>query len=270
MATPTGVGIHIKTRDRVKVLDAVRAACGAEGLEWKGGGQDADEDSVRFLLLPARGSWVSLYPADPAWADVVAGPIALCVQAPVMIFGRIDDDAFFYMAYDTQGDLLDQFHSCPDWAKDFDEPDASDEELERTRGKPAKVAGLLGASAKAAELKEILHKARIERLRDHDPWDGVADAFTSLRKIGAAFGLPDLEDDFDTLWDLGLEEDEDADLRYLAYGQPEEEKGLRAFLRRLRGRDDDGLGDDDLRKDDDLGDDDDLGKDDDDLSDDDV
>lgn len=51
--------------------------------------------------------------------------------------GHFDESAFFLVAFDRQGARLDDYHSCPDYAKDALEPDASQEELDRTRGDAA-------------------------------------------------------------------------------------------------------------------------------------
>lgn len=263
---PTGVGIYVKSRDRVGVLDAVRTAMEAEGLEWVGGGVDAPSEATRLLLLPPTGDWTPLYPATATRAGL-AGDIAIQLKVPVFVVGHLEDMAFYYAAWDTSGNLVDEYHSCPDYAKDFDEPDADADELARTRGKPQVVASLLGASDKAGELGAVLEKARIDNLREHDPASGFAGASEPLRKLGKMFGLPDLQEEFDVLWDLGPDEDDEDDVRYLAYAPPREPGRLERFLGRFKGKDDDAVRCNEDLDDDELGDDDDLG--DDDLADDD-
>jgi len=225
---PTGVGIHLLTRDRVEVLDAIRSFMEVRDLEWVGGGPEgADLGETRLLLLPPQGRWSSLYPEDPYLADTLAPALAAAVRCPVLVVGQIEEAAVFYRAYDESGVLGDEFHSCPDYEKEFDEADASEEELERTRGEPEIVAALLGM--KAGDLASTLAASRIEHLRDVDVNAVPADNKLALAAIQKNFALPDLEQDFDVLWHLGFDDAEDVDLRYLAYGHPEE--SLRDQLR---------------------------------------
>jgi hypothetical protein len=234
---PTGVGMHIRTRDRVGVLDAIRTAMDAEGLSWVGAGPgDTPTDSVRMLLLPPRGAWTSLYPEDTSLARELAGLIALQLKAPVFTVGRYDDAAFFYVYHDRGGNLADEYDSCPDWSKDVDEDDASASELERTRGRPEVLSTLLASGQEPAALSELLKASRIERLRDHSAYRGPATSREPLTQLADLLALPDLLEDFDELWHLGLDDDEDVDLRYLAYGEPEERLDLGELLSRFRAK----------------------------------
>ncbi len=227
--------MHIRTRDRVGVLDAIRTAMNAEGLSWVGDGPDeTPADAVRMLLLPPRGRWTSLYPEDGSLARELAGLIALQLKVPVLTVGRYDEAAFFYVYHEAGGDLADEYHSCPDWSKDVDEDDASQDELERTRGKPGALSALLAPGHDAAALSELLKSSRIENLREHSPYSGPATNAEPLTRLGEILALPDLLEDFDELWHLGLDDDEDVDLRYLAYGTPEEKIDLRELLSRFR------------------------------------
>lgn len=256
----SSIGIFIKSRDRVGVLDAVRTSMESEGLEWVAGGMDAPTSATRLLLLPPHGEWTPLYPASHSRASL-AGDIALQLGAPVLVVGHMEDMAFFYSVWDLKGNLADEYHSCPDYAKEFGEDDADETELARTRGKPQMVAAMLGAANKAEELSELLKKARIENLRDHDVATGFAGASEPLRRLAKIFGLPDLQEEFDLLWDLGPDDDDDDSTRFLAYGPPKQPGRLERMLGRLRGKDDDDpacneeVDDDELDdEDDDLGD----------------
>ncbi len=233
---PTGVGIHIKTRDRVNVLDAVRAAMEAEGLSWVGGGMDAPNAAARMLLLPPRGSWTSLYPERPDLARELASLIALQLKTDVLVVGRLEEAAFFYVFFNGNGSLGDEYHSCPDWSKDVDEDDASEDELERTRGKPAALSHLLSGGVSLDALTKLLKDSRIERLRDHSAHDGPGNNTEPLTRLADALALPDLLEDFDELWHLGLDDEDDIDLRYLAYGRPEEQGVLSKWVDRTRAR----------------------------------
>ncbi len=230
---PTAAGLHVKTRDRVKVLDATRTALAADGLEWAGG-EDAPEDAVRLLLMPARGPWTTLYLEQFDLAPALAGRIALQVQAPVLAVGHHEEMAFFYLAYGPDGEEVDAYHSCPDYAKEMDEDDASEAELEATRGDPEILATLTGAKD-AAALGALLNKARIERLRDYDSYGQSVDAGQALRDFAKLLGLPDLAEGFDDHW--GIDEDDGADgVRYLAYAAPADPTRLERLYGRLRDR----------------------------------
>lgn len=236
MIEPTGVGVHLKTRDRVAVLDAISAAMGADGLSFVGGGPDAPEDAVRLLLLPPRGAWTSLYPENSALARELAGLLSLQLKAPALTVGRFDEAAFFYVFHSADGDVADEYHSCPDWSKDVDEDDASEEELARTRGDAQALAALLAPGQDAGALAQLLADARIESLRDHDAHSGPTDNSEPLTRLAELLALPDLLEDFDELWQLGLDDEEDVDLRYLAYGTPKETVDLRSLVSSWRDR----------------------------------
>lgn len=230
---PTAVGLHVKTRDRVKVLDAVRAAMGAVGLKWVGGGLDAPDEAVRLVLLPSRGGWTSLYPEEPELARGLAERVALELDAPVLVVGHYEESAFFYLAFGPAGEELDAYHSCPDYSKGMGEDDASEAELEATRGDAAVLAGLVGGEAK--ELERILAGARIERLRDHDVLSGAVGVSAALERFAEQLGLPDLLQAFEDVW---AEEDEDDDesVRHLAYARPRDPGQLARLFGRLRDR----------------------------------
>ena len=236
---PVGAGIHLRTQDRVKVLDALRELMEREGLRWVGGGPDgAPEGAVRLLLLPPRGAWTSLYPEDRALEPRLAAGLAQALGAPAFTVGWVGEAAFFYRAYGPTGELVDEYHSCPDYEKESDEDDASEEELRRTKGDTQLLVALLGqpSGCSADALASLLAESRIERLRDHDPVEGYADNVEPLTRLAEAFALPDLLEDFDELWHIGLDEEEDVDLRYLAYAAPGKKSSLSGLVDRWRRR----------------------------------
>lgn len=230
---PTAVGLHVKTRDRVKVLDAARAAMGAVGLKWVGGGLDAPDDAVRLVLLPSRGGWTSLYPEEPELVRGLAERLAVEVEAPVLVVGHYEESAFFYLAFGPAGDELDAYHSCPDYSKRMGEDDASEAELEATRGDAEVLAGLMGGEA--AALERILAGARIERLREHDVLSSAVDVGAALERFAAQLGLPDLLQAFEDVWGED-DEDDDETVRHLAYARPRDPGQLARLFGRLRDR----------------------------------
>ncbi|MGE0710138.1 MAG: hypothetical protein AB7N76_07360 [Planctomycetota bacterium] len=233
--------IHLRTRDRVKLIDALRALCQAEGLRPVLGEarERPPRGARRFLLLPPAGQWTTLVPEDAGRARDLARDLSLAGEVPALAVLLVDDGfAFAYEAYDAKGKEVDAYHSCPDAELPFGAPDVPDAELDRTRGEPSKLSAL-GVSPEAIEkVAPVLADARIERLADHDVSKGkYADAERPLGIFNKALGLGDaLEEGFDALWDLGLEEEGEADLRYLVYAPPKEQQGLRGLWGRLRGK----------------------------------
>lgn len=212
------VAVYVRVRDRVKVLDAVRGALEAEGLVR---GDAEDPDAVKALIAPPQGAWTPLYPDPPERARDLARAVAAKVGAPALVVGTIGDEALFYSAYDAEGEPADDYHSCPDYEKEFGDDDASDEELERTRGDVARLGALFGASV--AGLGETLAAARIERLRDMDPYGARTHAEDALRALRDALSLPPLADYEEMVVDAG----DGIDVRVLAFRRPRAEKGLK-------------------------------------------
>ena len=225
MGEVTSAAIHVRSRDRVALIDALGAVLGAEGLEPRPAARDDPEPpagGVRLLVLPSSGAWTAVLPERAALAQRIAGDLALAAKAPLPTLRLIDDTfAFAYEAYSAGGELIDAYHSCPDAEKGYGEADASDEELERTRGQVEKLSAL-GVDGELAELAEVLRDARIERLADHDVGGSrFVDAEEPCRLFRERLGLGEQADEgFDALWELGLDlGDEDA-LRYLVYAPP--------------------------------------------------
>ncbi len=215
--------VHLKVRDRVRVLDALAAHQAAQGLVRADDDPEAPE-AARLVVCPPRGGWTTVAPEQGEAARALAAGLAQRLAAPALVVGLVDDGAVFYSAYDAQGEAKDDYHSCPDWERDVGDDDAGDDELARTRGDPDAVAALFGLApgGDAAALAAALAGARIERLRDHDPAsDRVAPA-AALRAIERAFGLAPLPDAAE-LWGLGPAADDevdDGDVVRLAWRRP--------------------------------------------------
>jgi len=238
--------VHVRETDRVALIENLHAALGASGFKFRPGGKEASaRDARRFLLMPPSGGWTTVLPEDPTWARELAKDLATA-GAPTIALVHVDDDlAFGYEAYARGGTLLDAYHSCLDAEKGFDEADASEAELARTKGDPQKLAGAFGLAAELfAEAAPVMAKSRIENLRDHDPIGSeYGDCTEARRLLMRALGLPELEEGFHELWDLGLFEEaapSDAELRALVYGPTKEKKrGLRGLLSRFSDEEED-------------------------------
>jgi len=225
---PTAVALHLRTSDRVRVLDALRGVLAAEGLAPD---PDGGPGEVRFLVSPTRGAWTSVFPEEAAFATPIAAALAAEVGVPVVAAGHFDEAAFFLVAFDRRGARVDDYHSCPDYAKEALEDDAGQDELDRTRGDAEALTGLLGGDA--AAVASALAAARIERLRDHDAAGPPGDAVAAAAAIARELGLPDLLEGFE---DQACLEEEGADVRSVTFASPEEPSALRRLLGRLEAR----------------------------------
>lgn len=252
--------VHLRTKDRVALIEHLHAVLGAEGYVFRPGGRDAQAKGARrYLLLPPRKGWTTLLPERASEARALARDLAT-LGLSTLAFVHVDDLlAFGYDAYGPGGELIDAYHSCPDAEKGFDDEDADELELERTRGNPAALAAGLGLPPEPfAKVGDALGSVRIESLREHYP-SGAADADAARLTLLKALGLPSEEEGFDELWELGLFEEEEAELRALVYGPkpvPKQPGGLRGFFGGRAQPDPDEDPDDDEPLDDELEDDD--------------
>jgi hypothetical protein len=215
------VAVHLKVRDRVKVLDALRAVLEREGLVRA----DAEHpDAVRVLVAPTQGEWTTLYPEQTDQARGLARAVAAELEAPALVVGMIGEEALFYSAYDDEGEPVDDYHSCPDYEKEFGDDDASQEELDRTKGDIDQVLQLLDATVTGRDLlAQALAEARVERLVDLDPWQTRPDLREVLRRLRDALKLPPLVD----YEEMALEAEESGEVRLLAFRRPKADKGLK-------------------------------------------
>ncbi len=229
------VAVHLRVKDRVKVLEALRAVMERQGMV-RADRASADTDGLRLLVAPTQGEWTSVYPDAPEQARDVARALAAELAAPAIVVGTIGDEALFYSAYDEKGEGVDDYHSCPDFEKEFGDDDAGAEELERTRGDVDALAQLLGGLGAGADLlKSALAEARVERLSDVDPWQQRPDLDEVLRRLRDALKLPPFAD----YEDVAAEGEDGADVRALAFRRPAAQKGLKLprlpFRRREQG-----------------------------------
>lgn len=216
----TRIAVHLRLKDRVKVLEAVRTVLEGQGLVRAE--RDA-RDAVRVLVAPAVGEWVAVYPEVADSARDLARGLAAELGTPALVVGTLGDEALFYSAYDEKGQAVDDYHSCPDYEKEFGDDDASGEELEGTRGDVDVLAQLFGGLGAGADLlRAALADARIERLRDVDPWTARVDIEEVLKRLRDALKLPPLSDFEEQV----VEGEDGVDVRVLAFRRPRADKGL--------------------------------------------
>ena len=192
--------VFVRTRDRVRVLEALGALAKAEGLQRV----EPEQAELHALILPPAGRWVTIYLDPTTLAASVAREVAAQTGTPTLTLRVLDDGAALsYDAFDPSGALADTYHSCPDYDKAPGQDDASPDELARTRGDAPTLAQTLGGlpGDLVHELTEALSSARIERLRDHDAYDGPSGATDLLRTLTRLFSLPELVDVDDVLAD---------------------------------------------------------------------
>lgn len=224
---PVCVAVHLKLRDRVKVLEAVRAVMERQGFVRA---EREAREGVRVLVAPTHGEWTALYPEASEQARDLARALTAELKAPAIVVGTIGEEAIFYSAYDAAGEAVDDYHSCPDYEKEFGDDDASDEELERTRGDVDRLAQLFEGLGPGADLlRAALSEARVEHLRDVDPWEARPDLDEVLLRLRDALKLPALSD----YEEMASEGEAGLDVRVLAFRRPTAEKGLK--LPRLPG-----------------------------------
>ncbi len=104
----------------------------------------------RFLLGPALGGWVAVYPEGHGQDGRVAADVAGRFPGEVLHVLVHDDDIFAYSYY-RGGELLDEYNSRPDY---FEE--VSPEVKEQCRGRPERLAHLLAPGKTLAELRQLL------------------------------------------------------------------------------------------------------------------
>jgi hypothetical protein len=141
--------VHVRTEDR----EAVRKV-----LE-----QVARKLKARFLLGPVLNGWVAVYP-DNNGQDIRI-PAALAGKVPVdVLYVMVHDDDIFMYSFYQNGELVDQYNSCPDYFDGFgDEGDLEAEFGEgavESGGRPEVFRHLLKNDSDLAELEALLSPER--------------------------------------------------------------------------------------------------------------
>lgn len=230
------LAVHVQTRDRVAVLDALRAQATEAGLEaTRDDGVSPRPGTVRFLVAPPRGAWVSVYPEESELGRDLCRDLARRLRARAILVGRLGEAACFYLACDAEGDPGDEYHSCPEQELESDQEEPDEVTLSATRGDPARLGATLGGILAPEKLGEVLGKARIERLADCDPGQDRPTVEQTLAALRAALRLPDLWPEFDEVRHFLAEED-GLDVALLAFRPPGKSRlePVKAFLARFR------------------------------------
>jgi WD40 repeat protein len=125
--------VHLRTEDRQIVRQIVEALAKQHG---------------RFLIGPALGGWVGVYPENHGQDECVAEAIASRFPGTVLYVMVHDSDIFAYSFF-RDGRLIDSYNSCPDY---FGESDESEE----CGGRPEVFRDLLPDEAAVQQLAELL------------------------------------------------------------------------------------------------------------------
>jgi tetratricopeptide (TPR) repeat protein len=125
---------------RTENFDAVRAA-----LE-----RVARDNDCKFQAGPALRGWVSVFPSDGGQSNHLLAEIARHLKNDFFHLTVHDDDIFSYLFY-RDGQLLDEYNSCPDY---FDE--VTEEEKEKCQGRPELFQDLLPDPKSLTTLKTLL------------------------------------------------------------------------------------------------------------------
>jgi hypothetical protein len=128
--------VHIRTEDRSPIQAAVEAL--------------AKKTKRQFLIGPALGGWVSVYPDGNGQDEATAHVLAASVPAHLIYVLVHDDDVLVYQ-YFSGGSRIDQFNSSPDYFGAVSEQDQ-----EQSRGDPALLRPLLTAGHSVDELTALL------------------------------------------------------------------------------------------------------------------
>jgi hypothetical protein len=105
----------------------------------------------RFLVAPAIGGWIAVYPQDHGQDEAVARQVAAAVGGTALYVTVHDEDLFAYILY-RDGEPVDEYCSQPDYF----EP-VSQTERERSQGRPDLLAALLGRPELSQPLEAVLH-----------------------------------------------------------------------------------------------------------------
>jgi len=168
--------IHVRTKNS----DTVRKA-----LETV-----AKEADSKFLVGPAVGGWISIFPNDSGQSDPISSKVAKHLSDDIFHLIVHDDDIFFYYFY-RNGQLIDRYNSCLD---SFEE--VSEEEKQQCQGHPELFQDLLRKPESLNKLKTLLAA---------DKFTFESERMTQFVKI---FGLSNALSSYDLLQSGDQDEDE--------------------------------------------------------------
>ncbi len=132
--------IHVRADDR----DAVRSAVERLGCD----------NTRRFLIAPAIGGWVTVFPENNGQDERVSEALAAKLPDKTLIHCLVhDDDVFAYWLFEG-GRVVDAYNSCPDYFGDPNPPPRG--------GNARALAHLLRDPAKVNELQTLLDADRFD------------------------------------------------------------------------------------------------------------
>lgn len=143
------------------------------------------EKNGRALIGPVINGWIGIYVKRSAWAESFTSNLSARLKADVLDLVVHDSDIFFYNYY-RDGQLMDEYCSCPDYFKKV--PKA---EHQRLKGKPEAFRELIGSEKKLAELEALLKASRgldeflfeENRLENFAELFGIANTLTSYEYL---------------------------------------------------------------------------------------
>jgi hypothetical protein len=110
----------------------------------------AKDKGYKFYLAPVINGWVSLF-ASEYWQETLSREISAETQTDVLHMMVHDDDIFRYLYY-RNGELIDEFNSCPDYFGEI----IPAKEKKRLKGRPGVFTELVGNKSKVKKIRKIL------------------------------------------------------------------------------------------------------------------
>jgi hypothetical protein len=214
-------GLAIDDRSPEQVIDALTSTYAGNSCPRCEGDDVNIVGDERALLVAGTKGWTSLY--LEAFENDAAMAIDLSKQltTTIVCHRSVLYDAFSILVY-HDGELIDEYQSCPDYFKSYEEADSSAEELARTTGDVAIFQAAV-SRIDAQLLADIYQKSRIDKLSEQiEPEMTVSKALNLLRK---ALKIGTFEHGFDDLW-YGAE-DFQLKANFLAFNCPDKEPKTR-------------------------------------------
>jgi WD40 repeat protein len=148
--------------------------------------QIAAKQKARFLIGPALRGWIGVYPSGSGQDEGISRTLAKRFPGELLHMLVHDDDIFAYFFY-REGQLVDQYNSCPDY---FEE--SSESEREEARGRPELLAYLLPAGTPIDELTSLLRP---------DDAEGAVFASALLERFAQLFDIRNVATSYEYLMD---------------------------------------------------------------------
>lgn len=210
-------GLAIDERSPAEVHEALGAFFSENDYEACEGDDIHVVGDERALIIAGTKGWTSVYLEEFDHDEAVAMALSKSLETTVVCHRSVLYDAFAIFVFHG-GELVDEYQSCPDYFKAYDEPDSSESELARTAGQAEALQSLV-SRVDGALLAEIYQQSRLESLTEDIAAEmPVGEALKQLRK---ALKIGTFEHSFDDLWygaeDMGLK------VNYLGFLSPNAE-----------------------------------------------